>query len=144
MINTQHVGVYGVLVHDDKLLMIKKARGPYKGQLDLPGGRIEHGESFEEALKREFDEEVGLEITQLKFLTIDQITVDYLNSASEQCSMHHIAIFYLVSADKPESIKLDGDDHDSNGALYIDLNSLEQFSFAPMVTKIVNKYLLQA
>ena len=48
-----HLGIYGLCIKDDKILVIKKARGLYKGKFDLPGGRIEFGESFEESLKRE-------------------------------------------------------------------------------------------
>jgi 8-oxo-dGTP diphosphatase len=41
----QHVGVYGVLVKNESLLLVRKSRGPYIGLFDLPGGKIEHGES---------------------------------------------------------------------------------------------------
>ena len=36
----RHLGVYGLLIENDKILLIKKANGPYKGKLDLPGGSI--------------------------------------------------------------------------------------------------------
>ena len=49
-----HVGAYGVIIKDDKIILVKKARGGYKGKLDLPGGGIEHTELPEEALKRDY------------------------------------------------------------------------------------------
>ena len=33
-----HIGIYGICIIDNKLLCIKKARGPYKNRFDLPGG----------------------------------------------------------------------------------------------------------
>lgn len=36
----RHLGVYGILIKNDKILLIKKGNGPYKGLLDLPGGTI--------------------------------------------------------------------------------------------------------
>ena len=36
----KHVGAYGLIVKDDKIVLIKKVGGPYDGKLDLPGGTI--------------------------------------------------------------------------------------------------------
>ena len=48
-----HIGAYGVILKDNKIALIRKARGGYKGKLDLPGGGIEHTETPEQALVRE-------------------------------------------------------------------------------------------
>ena len=48
---SKHIGCYGVVYNDEgEVLLIKKARGAYKGQFDLPGGGIEYGETAEETL----------------------------------------------------------------------------------------------
>lgn len=39
-----HVGAYGIMIKDNKMALVRKARGGYKGKLDLPGGVIEHTE----------------------------------------------------------------------------------------------------
>ena len=54
-----HIGAYGIIIEDDKIVLIKKARGGYKGKLDLPGGGIDPGEDEETALRREILEETG-------------------------------------------------------------------------------------
>ena len=47
MVKHTHLGVYGVLIQHDHILLIQKARGPHKGKWDLPGGSIEFGEEPE-------------------------------------------------------------------------------------------------
>ena len=56
----KQLGAYGLLINDDKILLIKKNGGPYDGKLDLPGGTIEFSETPTDALKRELQEEVGI------------------------------------------------------------------------------------
>ncbi|MGZ9583503.1 NUDIX domain-containing protein [Paenibacillus marinisediminis] len=55
-----HLGIYGVLIRDGKILLIQKGRGPHKGKWDLPGGTVEFGEEPYQTLLREFEEETGI------------------------------------------------------------------------------------
>lgn len=47
---------------DRRILLIKRRTVPFKGYWALPGGRVETGESVEEAVVREVKEETGLDI----------------------------------------------------------------------------------
>lgn len=51
-------GVKGVVRKDDLFLVLVKPDGTF----DLPGGRVENGETHEAALHREIDEETGLKV----------------------------------------------------------------------------------
>ena len=62
-----HVGAYGIMIKDNKIALVRKARGGYKGKLDLPGGGIEHTEQPFETLKREIREEAGIGITSYQY-----------------------------------------------------------------------------
>jgi len=53
------------VIRDGRILLIHKKRGLGAGKINGPGGRIEPGESVEDAARRETREEVGLTPTGL-------------------------------------------------------------------------------
>jgi 8-oxo-dGTP pyrophosphatase MutT (NUDIX family) len=53
------VSVKAVLGWDDRFVVLRNERG----QWELPGGRLEHGEQPVQALQREVDEELALQVT---------------------------------------------------------------------------------
>ncbi|WP_369725809.1 NUDIX hydrolase [Bradyrhizobium sp. LLZ17] len=56
------LAVSAAIFRDGKVLLVRRARSPAKGFYSLPGGRVEFGESLQQALAREVDEETGLGI----------------------------------------------------------------------------------
>lgn len=59
-----------VIITDKKgrMLLTLRAREPWKGMLDLPGGFVDPGETVEDAVRREMKEELGAEVTGMKYL----------------------------------------------------------------------------
>lgn len=58
------IRIAAIIVRDGKLLMLK---GRGHDELWTPGGKIEIGESEEDCLRRELREEIGAELSDLKF-----------------------------------------------------------------------------
>jgi|ERR1700691_2161223 8-oxo-dGTP diphosphatase len=58
------IGVHGVIADRGRLLVLRRAPGMLyqPGHWDLPGGHLTLGESLEECLEREVNEETGLQI----------------------------------------------------------------------------------
>ncbi len=54
------VGVGVIVIRDGKILLGERLASHGAGTYQLPGGHLEFGESFEEAAKREVEEEAGL------------------------------------------------------------------------------------
>jgi ADP-ribose diphosphatase len=69
----RHRGSVAVLpVHDDgRLVLVRQYRYPVDAAVwELPAGRLDPGESVEEAARRELEEEVGLRPRGLEALTV--------------------------------------------------------------------------
>lgn len=65
------VSVKGVLIVDDSVLLGRNDRDEW----ELPGGRLERGESLAAALQRELLEETGLRVRALDLLTAEVFEV---------------------------------------------------------------------
>ncbi len=55
-----------ILIEGGKVLLVKRAMEPFKGEWALSGGRIEDDETAEECLKREMKEETGLDVEPVR------------------------------------------------------------------------------
>jgi len=60
--------VGAILEYDKKIVLIKRAKEPGRGKLDLPGGFVDPKESAEEAVIREIKEELKMDIKEPKYL----------------------------------------------------------------------------
>ena len=60
--------VAAIIQRDGAYFATQRGYGEFEGMWEFPGGKIEPGESREVALKREIQEELGIDITIDKFL----------------------------------------------------------------------------
>lgn len=78
---------FGICFQDGKMLLVKK-----NDQFSFIGGGVERGETREECLKREFIEESGYELLNIKpFVTIDCFWL-----AGGKWPLESLANFYIV------------------------------------------------
>lgn len=131
-----HSGVYGIAQLGNQILMIRKSRGPYIGLLDLPGGKMEEGETIEEALIRETQEETGGNPRNIRFFDFAEYRCEYEEGGVKKY-FHHIALYFLIDIDV-EHLKEYADGHDSNGAQWI-LLPINEKIIAPILKKPFNK-----
>jgi len=81
------VGVAVFIVRDGHILMSKRLKGNGAGQYGLPGGHMEHGEAPEQCCEREAKEETGLDVYDIKFLTV-------VNKSVLENGKHYITLFF--------------------------------------------------
>ena len=64
--------VAAILRKEDRIFATEKGYGEFKGYWEFPGGKVQIGESLEEALRREIREELQAEIQiEEKFTKLD-------------------------------------------------------------------------
>ncbi len=123
----KQLGAYGLIIKNNKILLIKKNGGPYDGKLDLPGGTIEFSERPSEALKREIIEETGISIEKYELFDADSVSFDWKFTDDVLVKVHHTGIFYKVSKCKNEikkEIKIDEINDDSLGSDFYEISKL--------------------
>ena len=128
-----HFGIYGYFKKDNSILLIKKARGPYKGMYDLPGGSPAENELNESTLRREIKEETGLDLLSYKKFTEEAITLFYTYTINnKKYLLRHSALLYVI--DNYEGhIKCTSDGEDSYGSKWVDVSKINRNKLTPFV-----------
>ena len=136
-----NIRVYGLLEEGGKILVTDEFRlGIFMTK--FPGGALEFGEGTIDCVKREFREELGLEITSASHF----YTTDYFQPTELIPSgMQLISIYYAVKALKPWHFRVSGKPFDfpavTDGAQafrWLDIESLKEEDLTlPIDKKIV-------
>jgi len=85
------VGVGAVLVHEGRVLLIRRGKEPLRGRWVVPGGTVEVGETLQEALVREIVEETGLVVRPREVVAV----FDRIERDGEGVRYHYVIIDYL-------------------------------------------------
>ena len=82
--------VCAIIINDNRILALKDEVSPY---YYLPGGRVQIGETAEEAILREVKEELEIEAKIVRPLWLNQ---SFFNEDVTKINYHEICIYYLV------------------------------------------------
>ena len=123
-----NIRVYGVLINEKKQVLLSDEfiRGKYYTK--FPGGGLESGEGTRDCLKREFKEEMDLEV-QIE----DHIyTTDYFQMSAFNPEHQIISIYYFVKALEPITVPLRNKEFDFDEdqmKIYREKTEIETFRF---------------
>jgi 8-oxo-dGTP diphosphatase len=96
-----NVAVEGVVIKDGKMLITQRSfeRPHAPGEWEILTGRVDQGETFEEAVKREVTEEVGLDVE-----VMEPFNTFHFFRGSEKAE--HLGVSFICKYTKGE-VKLD-------------------------------------
>jgi ADP-ribose pyrophosphatase len=106
------VAVGGVVIYQNKVLLVLRGKAPAKGLWAIPGGSVQLGESLKMAVEREVWEETGLHV--------EANEVIYVFENIEHDNRHNIEFHYVILDLRAELVDptqplLAGDDAEAVG-----------------------------
>ncbi|MDY0288849.1 MAG: NUDIX domain-containing protein [Sphaerochaeta sp.] len=121
----QRITTAGILTKDDRYFVAKREdKGSIGGLWEFPGGKNRWGESEQETLRREFQEELGLDIEAGPLLH----THDFVNKGT----LYHQKA-YLVSCNQEQEPKLSV----HTTYRWVKAEELQSLAFAPSDQRII-------
>jgi 8-oxo-dGTP diphosphatase len=127
------LGVGAIVIHDDKILLVKRGNPPCKGCWAIPGGHVEYGESIYDAVLRELFEETNICGEPLGVIYVDEILPEESGE-----NYHFVLIDILV---KPKRISALKPGSDALDAKFYPINNPPE-SLTPSTRRLL-KYLKQ-
>jgi ADP-ribose pyrophosphatase YjhB (NUDIX family) len=122
------VRVYGILINDDKEVLVSDEfiRGNYYTK--FPGGGLDEGEGTRDCLAREFAEEMNLSVEVLEHI----YTTDFYQVSAFNANHQILSIYYYVKALEPITAPLRTKIFDFDEAqlkIYDTVGEIETFRF---------------
>ena len=117
--------VAAVIRKDDKIFATQRGYGEWKDWWEFPGGKMEVGETPEEALVREIHEELSAEISVDEFLC----TVEY------DYPKFHLSMHCYVCSLLTEALHL----NEHEAARWLKNNELDSVKWLPADVKVIER-----
>jgi ADP-ribose pyrophosphatase YjhB (NUDIX family) len=126
------VAVGVVLLDGDRVLLIQRGRPPGVGLWTVPGGKVELGETLEEAAARELLEETGLSARLGPIVEVlDRVVRDRAGSIS-----HHYVILDFLGTEPTGALRADSDTSD---ARWVRLEELDDFGTTDGLRPVIER-----
>lgn len=117
--------VAAVIMEDNKIFATQRGYGDFKGGWEFPGGKIDEGETPEEALMREIKEELDIEIEVKELL----YTVEY------DYPRFHLSMDCFVCSIKSGDLIL----KEHEAAQWLTKETLDSVEWLPADLKLIDK-----
>ena len=128
------LGVGAIIVRHEKVLVVRRATPPLKGDWSIPGGLVETGETTRQAVVREISEETGLTIEPIELIEVFE---RILRDRDSRVQYHFVVIDYLCrivsGASRPGS--------DVSEIRWAQFDDLEALRITPETRNVIQKAL---
>ena len=126
------VGVGGVVIHNGCVLLIRRDRPPLQGEWSIPGGTLELGESILEGIRRELQEETGIEVHVLGLIEVfDRIFRD----SAGRIQYHFVIVDHLCELISGSARAAS----DVSDTAWVREDELGKYSLTEAATRVVRK-----
>lgn len=116
--------VAAIIKNKDKIMIAQRLKGDFAGQWEFPGGKVESGETPQQALEREIMEEMELKINVNEFL----VTAEY------DYPTFHLSMDCFMCTLVNEEIHL----HDHTAIKWIPLNEeIKNINWVPADVQVI-------
>lgn len=139
-----NVRVYGLLLNDNREILLSTERRGDFHFTKFPGGGLELGEGTKDCLMREFKEELGIEIELKKHF----YTTDFFQRSAFRNEEQIISIYYLVHSKQLNKVKngmeaLDREEGNKHHFYWKRVEDLEQKELTFPIDRLVLEKLTQ-
>lgn len=117
-----NIGVGGAVVHDGRLLLVRRASRRGRGNWQVPGGFVEPDETVEQAVVREVEEEAGV-----------TAEVEGIIGLRNRCAQDVGNSLYIVLLLRPLSGEPKPDGREVDRAAYFDLGEIRKLEQVPAI-----------
>jgi 8-oxo-dGTP diphosphatase len=133
------IGIGGVVIHEDRALLIRRGSEPLRGEWSIPGGSLELGETLEQGVVRELLEETGLEVRITGMIEIferifSEVPIRYVDGKPRP-RYHYVIVDYLCERRSGEP-RAGGDAVD---VAYSREDELERFHLTETALRVLRK-----
>jgi 8-oxo-dGTP diphosphatase len=133
------VGIGAVVVHEGRVLLVRRGSEPLKDHWTLPGGVLEVGETLVEGVAREVREETGLVVEPLEFVEL----LDRIHREAGRVRYHYVIADYLCRVTGGELRAAS----DADAVRWVDRaewNSRSALVLDPITVRVIEKGWLRA
>jgi 8-oxo-dGTP diphosphatase len=126
------VGVGGVVIYGERVLLIRRGSAPLEGEWSIPGGMLELGETILEGVQRELREETEIEVRVLDLIEVfERVTRD----EAGKLKYHFVILDYLCEAVRGEAHA----GSDVTDVAWARESELSEYSLTPTATRVIQK-----
>lgn len=93
------VGVGAVVLHEGRVLLVRRGGQPAAGKWSLPGGLVDLGETTAEAIRRELREECGIDA---RLAGVAGVVDRVVRDGDGRIRYHYVLVDYLARVDSEE------------------------------------------
>ena len=126
------VGVAGVIIEDDRVVLVRRGRPPAYGEWSLPGGAVELGETLEEAVTREVEEEVRIRVDVVEVVAVlDRIFLD----KERNVQFHYVLMDFLCTRRTGRLMA----SSDAISCAYVPLSALTRYRLSQETREVITR-----